>query len=202
MFQKNFIDISLRGKIYKMLKGEMCVLGLFTPNDYISSFQKLNIAKLQSLGIRALVCDIDNTLVAHDEPDPNHAVIQFIASVHDAGLDVILVSNNVNERVQRFAKGLGVEVRTYPFAKKPLKVTYQKMMKDTGYTSKEIAVLGDQLLTDILGANRVHFYTILTNPVAQKDLTCTKINRIFENMVFKLLEISKRLKKGVFHDEM
>lgn len=180
----------------------MCVLRFFTPNHYISNFQKLDIDKLKKQGIRALVCDIDNTLVAHDEADPSESVITFIKQVQAADIEVILVSNNVSERVLRFAKGLGVRVKTYPFAKKPLKMTYRKMMKDTGYASEHIAVIGDQLLTDMLGANRVHFYTILTNPVAQKDLTCTKVNRIFENMVFKLLEISGKLKKGKFDDEM
>lgn len=178
------------------------MLKLFAPNEYISNFRKLNIDKLIEQGIHVLVCDIDNTLVAHDEADPSKEVIAFMKMVQEKGLDVILVSNNVSERVERFAKGLGVVVKTYPFAKKPLKTTYRKMMRDTGYKSEQIAVIGDQLLTDILGANRVHFYTILTNPVAQKDLTCTKINRIIENMVFKMLAIGKRLEKGKFDDEM
>lgn len=178
------------------------MLRLFAPKYYISGFQKMDIDKLWNMGIRVLVCDIDNTLVAHDEADPSEAVKEFVKRVHDAGIEVILVSNNVSERVQRFASGLDVHVRTYPFAKKPLKLTYRKMMRDTGYSSEHIAVLGDQLLTDILGANRMHFYTILTSPVAQKDLTCTKINRRIETMVFKLLEMSGRLKKGCFDDEM
>ena len=74
------------------------------------------------------------------------------------------------------------------------------MMKDSGCGKHEIAVLGDQLLTDMLGANRIGFYTILTNPVAKKDLTCTKINRVFENMVYKILKFQGKLVKGEYDE--
>lgn len=175
------------------------MLKLCCPNYYIDGFQSLNIERLKDNDIHVLICDIDNTLVAHDEAHPSVAVKQFIQRVKDAEIEVVLISNNVEERVTLFAKEL--DLRVYPFAKKPLKLTYKKMMKDTGYHHDNIAVLGDQLLTDMLGAGRVHFYKILTKPVAQKDLTCTKINRIFENFVYYLLEKRKMLTKGKYDDE-
>lgn len=171
---------------------------IFTPNLYIKSYQSLNIERLKQHKIKVLVCDIDNTLVAHDEAYPDENVKAFIKRVKAAGIQVVLVSNNVKERVETFAHEL--DVKTYPFAKKPLKGTYLKMMRDCGCKPKEIAVLGDQLLTDMLGANRVGFYTILTHPVAQKDLTCTKINRVVENFVFCLLNVQGKLKKGEFDE--
>lgn len=171
---------------------------IFTPDYYIKTYRDLDLNRLKERKIKVLVCDIDNTLVAHDVADPDEDVKCFIQKVKDAGLDVVLVSNNVKERVERFAQDL--HVKTYPFAKKPLKATYVKMMKDTNCKANEIAVIGDQLLTDMLGANRVGFYTILTNPVAQKDLTCTKINRIFESMVFDVLKWQGKLHKGVYDE--
>lgn len=178
------------------------MLKLFAPDKYISGYAKVNPDELKKQGIRVLVCDIDNTLVAHDEADPSEEVKVFLQKAKDSGLEIILISNNVEERVSRFARGLPFHVRIYPFAKKPLKMTYRKMMRDTGYDRSQIAVLGDQLLTDMLGANRMRFYTILTHPVAQRDLTCTKINRIFENIIFRLLAVSGKLKRGTFDDEM
>lgn len=172
---------------------------LFTPDCYIRSFQDLNIQRLCALGIRVLVCDIDNTLVAHDIAVPDEAVKGFVKQVKAAGLQLVLVSNNVKERVDTFAKGL--DVKTYPFAQKPLKKTYKKMMRDSGFAAHQIAVLGDQLLTDMLGANRIGFYTILTTPVAQKDLKCTKINRFFENMVFHVLALQGKLHRGEYDEQ-
>lgn len=171
---------------------------IFTPDSYIETYRKLNIQKLTHRGIKLLVCDIDNTLVAHDEAHPTQEVKEFIQSVKDAGIRVILVSNNVKERVETFARDL--DVATYPFARKPLKLTYLKLMKDTGFQANEIAVLGDQLLTDMLGANRVGFYTVLTSPVAQKDLVFTKANRLVENMVFQVLALRNKLHKGEYDE--
>ncbi len=172
---------------------------LFTPDIYIRSYRDLKPERLVKSGIRLLVCDIDNTLVAHDEAVPNEDVKAFIQTAKDAGLCVVLVSNNVKERVDVFAQDL--DVKTYPFARKPLSFTYRKMMRDAKCQPNEIAVLGDQLLTDMLGANHMGFCTILTTPVAQRDLRVTKVNRIFENMVFEVLRIQGKLRKGVYYDK-
>lgn len=176
----------------------MQVRKLFTPDYYIQNYQHLDVTRLLKRNIKVLVCDIDNTLVAHDEAYPDEQVKLFIQNMKNAGLKVVLVSNNVKERVETFAKEL--DVATYPFARKPLKGTYLKMMKDCGCLAEEIAVLGDQLLTDMLGANRVGFYTILTSPVAQKDLTCTKINRVIEHVVYKALAAFGKLRKGEYDE--
>lgn len=180
------------------MQGEMIVNKLFAPDYYIRTYRDLNLERLKQRNIKVLVCDIDNTLVAHDVKTADDDVKAFIQRVKDAGIKVVLVSNNVKERVDAFAKDLDVE--TYPFARKPLKGTYRKMLQDSGCAKQEIAVLGDQLLTDMLGANRMGFYTILSNPVAKKDLTCTKINRVFENMVYKLLKVQGKLIKGEYDE--
>ena len=75
-------------------------------------------------------------------------------------------------------------------------------MKETGYRRDEIAVLGDQLLTDVLGGNRMRYFTILTSPVAKRDLPCTKLNRKVENMIYFILEKQKRLKRGIYDENM
>lgn len=174
------------------------MLGYFKPDQYIESFTKLKIETLKKRGITLFICDIDNTLVAHDVALPNDEVKSFIKSIKDEGIEVVLISNNVEERVSNFAKPL--DVPYYPFAKKPLKLTYKKMLKDYQDAPSEVAIIGDQLLTDVLGAKRMKFYTILTKPVAQKDLKCTKINRIFEQFIYWRLEKKKMLVKGAYYD--
>ncbi len=173
---------------------------LFTPDYYVESYRAIDLERLKRQGIALLVCDIDNTLVPHDHARADDDVRAFIKRVKDSGLAVAFVSNNVKERVETFASEF--HAPCYPFAKKPLKRTYRKMMNDLGYRSDQIAVLGDQLLTDMLGANRMHFYTILTNPVAKRDLKCTKVNRVFEQMIFSLLEKRGKLKRGNYDDKV
>ena len=137
---------------------------LFTPDYYVESYRALDLERLKRHGIRVLVCDIDNTLAAHDEPLPDAQAIAF--------------------------------------ARKPLKQTYRKMLRDLHYAPHQVAVLGDQLLTDMLGANRMHFYTILTKPLVSRDLNCTKVNRVFEQMVFRVLERQGKIKRGEYDDKI
>ncbi|MGL5541321.1 MAG: YqeG family HAD IIIA-type phosphatase, partial [Erysipelotrichaceae bacterium] len=114
------------------------------------------------------------------------------------GIALYLVSNNHHERVSTFAAELDVPI--YPFAKKPLKGTYRRILADSKVPANQIAALGDQLLTDVLGANRMGMLAMLTKPIAQKDLKVTKINRVLENLVFARLARKKKLIKGEYYD--
>lgn len=171
---------------------------LFTPDYYIHRFNALRPDVLRQRGIVLLLCDIDNTLVAHDEAQPNEEVLHFLQNMKKAGIQLVFISNNVEERVSTFAKAL--DIAYYPFAMKPMKKTYRKILQDYPYDRKQIAVLGDQMMTDMLGANRMGFYTVLTAPVVERDLTCTKVNRVFENMVFATLKAMGKLTKGEFDE--
>lgn len=175
------------------------MLKWFNPKLYISSYQLLEPDYLKRHHIKLLVCDIDNTLVPHDVADPDEAVFAFVEKMKEHGIGMALVSNNVEERVKVFAKPLGIPY--YPFAKKPFQKQYRHILKDFDLTSDEVAVIGDQLLTDMLGGNLAHFYTILSKPVVTRDLKWTKINRVFENMIYQLLEYKKLLIRGEFDDE-
>ncbi|MGL5977691.1 MAG: YqeG family HAD IIIA-type phosphatase [Erysipelotrichaceae bacterium] len=174
------------------------MLSKFYPNVYVERYTALNVEKLKQQGITLLLCDIDNTLVAHDEALPNEEVIAFVQRVQAAGIAIVLVSNNKLKRVQTFAEALGLPY--YAFAKKPLKQTYRQILKDLQVEPKHIAAFGDQLLTDVLGANRMGIYPMLTKPLVIRDLNVTKINRSLENFVFFLLKRTHALSKGEYYD--
>lgn len=173
------------------------MLRLFTPKKYVKDYRFVDIDDLRKNNIKLVICDIDNTLVAHDEKHPNEDVKQFVKSMQEH-FSFCLISNNFNERVTTFASDL--HVPCYSMAKKPLKLTYHKIMREMGFKADEIASIGDQIMTDILGGNRCHIYTILTHPLVERDLKSTKINRIFENMVFRALAKRNILKKGEFNE--
>ncbi|MEG0469638.1 YqeG family HAD IIIA-type phosphatase [Amedibacillus sp. YH-ame10] len=174
------------------------MLKLFTPNYYIHNYSALRVQYLLDHGIQVLLCDIDNTLVPHDVAQPDEDVLRFLKAIQEAGIQVIFISNNVEERVHVFAKGL--DVLCYPFAMKPLPKTYRRIIKDIKVSKQHIAVLGDQLMTDVLGANMMGLHTILTAQAVERDLSFTKVNRIAENIVFKLLKVTKKLTKGEFDE--
>lgn len=174
------------------------MLKLFMPKKYIKDYRYVDLNELKNLHIKLIICDIDNTLAAHDEKHPCEDVKTFINRVQEAGFEICLISNNVLDRVETFAKDL--HLKTYSMAKKPLKGTYKKVMQDYQLKPNEIAGIGDQLLTDVLGGNRIGIYTILTVPLYEKDLIWTKINRTFENMIFHLLKRANYIKKGDYDE--
>lgn len=174
------------------------MLKLFTPKSYVKKYNAIALDTLHEKGIKLIICDVDNTLVPHDEKYPDQTAEEFVRNVQSEGFQFCLISNNFSERVDAFAHKLNVH--TYSMAKKPLKVTYKKIMKDYGLSGKQIASIGDQLLTDVLGGNRAGIYTILSKPLVERDLKATKINRVIENKVFKLLEKKGILTKGEFNE--
>lgn len=104
------------------------------------------------MGIQLLLCDIDNTLVAYDEECPNQDVIDFINKLKMNGIEVALCSNSPSSRGKNFGKHLPVS-NTYPFSCKPFPFCFKKAMRDHGLKANQIAILGDQMYTDILGGN-------------------------------------------------
>ena len=174
------------------------LLKYFTPAKYIRNFKSLDCEWLLRQGIRILVLDVDNTLVAHDEKVANADVIAFVQKLKDCGLQPVIMSNNNEPRVKLFASS--IDVPYYFYSTKPLKRTYRKLLRDYGVTAEQCAVIGDQLLTDILGGNRMKFTTILTTPLVTRDIPWTRLNRSVENHVYKLLEKKHLLKRGKYDD--
>lgn len=174
-------------------------MALLRPKYYVSNFEHINIDRLKKQGIQLLLCDIDNTLVSYDEPHPSQSVIAFIKKVKAAGIEVALCSNATKQRATRFSKDLDVS-KTYYFSMKPLPFNFIKAKKEHGLKMHQMAIIGDQMFTDMLGGNLWGLYTILTAPIAIKDRGMTKISRFFENIVYSFFEKTNTFKKGEFDD--
>lgn len=172
----------------------------FLPKSYVASFDSLNLALLKAQGIQLIICDVDNTLVAHNDPLPSAKVFAFINQIKQMNMEIVLISNNNLNRVQAFAQQL--ELSFYASAKKPLRKTYQQILSDYQLKTSAIAALGDQLLTDILGANRMGMFSILTNPLDDNDLSYTKINRWIERRIMFILKLKYRFQKGEYYETL
>ena len=95
----------------------------------------------------------------------------------------ILSNTNKKQKVEKVSKEL--DVPYIMFAKKPFKSGFMKVQKELDLDSKQIAVVGDQIFTDVIGANRVNMFPILTKPIDKRDILVTKIKRPLENLVIK-----------------
>jgi len=138
-------------------------------------------SQLRARDIRAIITDLDNTLVEWDRPLATPEVERWFAALREAGIQVTVVSNNKQERVLTFCQPLGVN---YIWAaRKPTGRAFMRAVREMDVPIEQTVVIGDQLFTDVLGGNLLGFYTILVVPVTETDGFWTRINRWLERIV-------------------
>ncbi|MFZ5590665.1 MAG: YqeG family HAD IIIA-type phosphatase [Bacillota bacterium] len=169
------------------------MLNLLFPRQHVASVQQINLAELEKRGIKALLFDLDNTIVPRDQDHLPPEIINFFDRLARRGFKTCLVSNNYPERVGALAGQLGIS--TVHRAIKPRKKPFLKAMRLLGVTPEQTAVVGDQIFTDILGGNRLGLYTILVTPLPGKEYWATQlISRRLEKIVLALYR--RRLASG------
>jgi hypothetical protein len=157
------------------------VLKQFLPDEHVKSILDINPNELKKRGIKGIITDLDNTLVEWDRPNATPQLISWFDEMKKHNILVTIVSNNNEDRVKAFSDPLRI-----PFifrARKPMGPAFQKAISQMGIKKEETVVIGDQLLTDVLGGNRSGLYTILVVPVAQTDGFFTKFNRFAERRI-------------------
>lgn len=158
----------------------------FIPDIYQKSIFAIDYEKLKNRGIKCILFDLDNTIAPVNVEAPDKEIKDLFADIELLGIKVIILSNSNKTRVRPFKEGLNVD-SSYS-SHKPFKKKYKKVMDIYNFKDNEIACVGDQLLTDVYGANRMGMTSILVNPISNVDLIGTKINRIFERKIFKKLK--------------
>ena len=169
----------------------------FIPDMYQKSIYDNDYKKLKKKGIKCLLFDLDNTLIPVNVDVPTKKVKELF-SVLEKDFKIIIISNSGKKRLIPFKEGLNVDVAASshkPFKKKNLKIMEIYKLK-----YHEIAAIGDQLLTDINGANRVGITSILINPIGDYEKFCTKINRFLEGFIYRKLRKKGILEKGEYYE--
>ena len=152
----------------------------FYPDEYVDSTYGIDFPALWEMGIRGLLFDIDNTLVPHDAPADERSVALF-DRLHAIGFATCLISNNKELRVTPFAEAMQT---TYVYkAGKPSRKGYQEGMRRMGTNLTNTLFVGDQLFTDVYGANRTGLYSILVKPMNPKEEIQIVLKRYLEKIV-------------------
>ncbi len=172
----------------------------FVPKYYIQNFTQLNPIMLKEKGIKILLIDVDNTIIKHYSFEVSDEVKNWVEETKTAQILPILISNNKESRIKNIAKQLNVDYMA--FSCKPLKRKYKKVIKEYSCSRTEVAALGDQLVTDILGANRMGIVSILQDPLECKENSAGKITRFIEKKIMKRLEAKGQLRRGEYYNEM
>ncbi|GKU81346.1 YqeG family HAD IIIA-type phosphatase [Niallia sp. NCCP-28] len=157
------------------------MLNDFLPDQHVKNIFEITPEALKEKGIKGVITDLDNTLVEWDRPLATPKIIEWFEEMKRNKIKVTIVSNNKEGRVKAFSDPLNI-----PFifaARKPMGRAFKKAILQMDIKKEEAVVIGDQLLTDVLGGNRSGFHTILVVPVAQTDGFFTKINRTIERRI-------------------
>lgn len=133
---------------------------------------------LSSLGVKALLLDVDNTIATYTSHEPIEGAVDWAKNLERAGFDVVIVSNNVEKRVSAFARRFGLP--WISFAMKPFPFGYLQAKKRLGRRVRECAIIGDQIFTDVIGANLCGMKSVLLSPIELEDGVSFRIRRYFE----------------------
>lgn len=166
-------------------------MNYFYPDVYQKSIYTINYSKLLNNGIKCLLFDLDNTCIPYTDKKPTKQLKNLFDKLQDFGFKVIIFSNSGKERLEPFKKYLNVDCS--PNSRKPFKGKFLKILNTYNYSLSEVAIIGDQLVTDIYGGNKVGITTILVNPLSDIDMPFTKIHRLIERK-----KIKNMTKKGIF----
>lgn len=162
---------------------------LYKPTIYAKDIFNINYHKLKENGIKVLLFDIDNTIAKTNEKIPSKEIIDLIKELKK-DFTIFILTNAIPARAKRFAKSLNI--KAYYLSWKPLSTNYKRIIKSYNLDKKHIAAIGDQIYTDIKGANKLGIISILVNPVSKRESIFTKINRIKEKNLIKKTKIITR----------
>lgn len=150
----------------------------FTPTHMFGHYYEITPEFLLSIGVRALLIDIDNTLAPYEQPDPDDRIRAWFASLQEHGIRAALVSNNHKPRVEQFNRTLGLPA--FWDSGKPKKKTLLLAMKTLGADSSETAMLGDQLLTDAYAGLHIGLPALIVPPIKDKTNLFFRFKRLCE----------------------
>lgn len=162
------------------------------PDQRLENIFELNPACLRAKGIKGIITDMDNTLVPWDDRAVYPQLSCWLQGLKNSGFSLCIVSNSTPDRGKELAAKLGLPAIWY--AVKPRRKSFRRALKLMGLIPEEVAVIGDQIFTDILGGNRLGLYTILVTPISEKEFIWTRLLRRLENFVLRQMQKQKMVK--------
>ena len=156
---------------------------LVYPNFYCDNVRDVKLEFLNKNNIKGIILDVDNTLIDFYRKFEN-GTIEWVNELKKAGIKFCIVSNsNKLDKVTYVAETL--DIPYFHFAKKPFKSGFLKAKEKMGLPAENIAAIGDQIMTDVIGSNRCKMFSILVKPIKEKDMLITRIKRPIEKKIIE-----------------
>ena len=167
-----------------MLKSCKLNLNLLLPDVYLENIYSIDIEKLKTQkNIKGIIIDLDNTLVPYGQKNPKDKIKDWIKQAKQSGLKIYIVSNSHIRKVTDIGNLL--EIPYFYNCFKPMQKYILRAMEEMNTANQETAIIGDQILTDVLGGNLAQLLTILVYPLSPADsILTTLFNRTLERLIF------------------
>ena len=166
------------------------------PDMYKKNIYEINYEKLKKMGKKYLFFDLDNTIISYLQNKPTKENKILFDKLKKMGFEVFIFSNSPSNRLEPFEKELNV--KAFSGSMKPLKKGYKKVLNM--YDKDKCVFIGDQIMTDVIGAKRNGLYVIFIDRINNKEPIYTKFWRFFEFFVLKNYERKKYLVKGKYYE--
>lgn len=165
------------------------------PNAYQKDILNINYEKLKEKKVKILIFDFDNTIMEYKNTNLKKEIEELLKKLKK-DFEIYVVSNSIKtKKLEPICEKL--DITFVNKSMKPLKKGYKKLEIDNIKPS-QIAAIGDQLLTDVYGANKMGYYSILTDPLKKEnEVISTKFNRMIENIIMKK---TKKLIRGEYYE--
>ncbi|MBP2631127.1 MAG: superfamily [Firmicutes bacterium] len=154
---------------------------------FVPTLFDIPLLELKEKGIEAIIFDLDNTIIAWECREVETEIILWMNNLKKYGFDCCIVSNNLTDRVGNIAKILNVAYVSKGY--KPLSFGFRNALNRFALKPSQVAVVGDQIFTDILGGNFLKLYTILVRPLSTQEFIGTKVVRIIEKLILKNFKV-------------
>lgn len=163
----------------------------FLPTVALKRVTDISEELLNSLGIRAVFLDVDNTLSTHGSQSPFEGSVAWAQNLVEQGFQLFIISNNFKERVEPFAAQF--QLPFVHFAAKPLPWGYLKAKKGLRNQVKnsQCLVVGDQIFTDIIGANLCGMKSVLLEPIQLENTASFRLRRKWERRFRKKAKMGR-----------
>ncbi|NLG93408.1 MAG: YqeG family HAD IIIA-type phosphatase [Clostridiales bacterium] len=168
-------------------------MALFLPTAAVDKVLDITPELIRAMKARAIILDVDNTLAVHGSQEPFEGTIEWTRTMRENGIDIIIMSNNFKRRVAPFAAKYGL-----PFmylSLKPLPLAYHRAIRRMGVKHSEVVVVGDQVFTDVIGANLSFMKSILLVPTGKEQSISFAIRRFLETPIRYIVKATKRGKE-------
>ena len=170
------------------------MIGIIRPDFQYETLQDIPLDILQKNGIKGLLLDLDNTIAPWNDNTLTREVIDWFEKLKDSAILACIITNN--RRPERVAAVADVLEILYIYnAAKPSRKAFERGIETLGMKSQEVAVVGDQLFTDVFGGNRAGLKTILVSPIHEIEFVGTKVLRFMEICVGRRARFSSQTKK-------